>query len=109
MKQYEIWWAELPQPAGRRPVLLLSRDSAYNYLTSVLVVEITTTVRNIPVEVAIGKAEGLKKASAINCDNLRTLAKARLKERIGALAHPRTLDLKRALGYAVAWEELMDL
>ena len=27
MKQYEIWWAELPEPVGRRPVLLLTRDA----------------------------------------------------------------------------------
>ena len=28
MKQYEIWWADLPKPAGRRPVLLLNRDDS---------------------------------------------------------------------------------
>jgi hypothetical protein len=32
MRQYEVWWASLPQPAGRRPVLLLSRNGAYGYL-----------------------------------------------------------------------------
>ena len=44
MKQYEIWWASLPQPAGRRPVLLLSRDSAYLYLRKFLAVEITSNI-----------------------------------------------------------------
>ena len=29
MKRGEIWWADLPPPVGRRPVLLLSRDRAY--------------------------------------------------------------------------------
>src|SRR5262245_31854920 len=26
VKQYELWWAELPKPVGARPVLLLSRN-----------------------------------------------------------------------------------
>jgi len=29
VRRGEIWWADLPPPAGRRPVLLLSRDEAY--------------------------------------------------------------------------------
>jgi hypothetical protein len=32
MKQYQLWWAALPAPAGRRPVLLLNRNAAYFYL-----------------------------------------------------------------------------
>ena len=31
-----IWWAELPKPAGRRPMLLLSRDDAYAVLSDVV-------------------------------------------------------------------------
>jgi mRNA-degrading endonuclease toxin of MazEF toxin-antitoxin module len=31
MKRGEIWWAELELPAGRRPVLLSSRDEALFY------------------------------------------------------------------------------
>ncbi len=58
MKQYEIWWANLPAPAGRRPVLLLSRDSAYEYLNKFVVVEITTTVRSIAEEVPLGRLGG---------------------------------------------------
>lgn len=50
MKQYEVWWAALPQPAGRRPVLLLSRDSAYEYLNKFVTVEITSTVRRLPLK-----------------------------------------------------------
>jgi mRNA interferase MazF len=58
MKQYEVWWAALPAPIGRRPVMLLSRDAAYEFLNHVLAVEITTTVRGIPQEVRLGSREG---------------------------------------------------
>ena len=106
MKQYEIWWATLPQPAGRRPVLLLSRSSAYTYLNKSLVVEITTTVRNLPVEILLGKREGLAKTCAANFDNIHTVLTTTLSERIGALSRYRHSDAKRALGYALAWDEL---
>jgi len=53
VKQYEIWWADLPKPAGRRPVLLLSRDDAYGVLNKFVATEITATVRHIPLEVAL--------------------------------------------------------
>jgi mRNA-degrading endonuclease toxin of MazEF toxin-antitoxin module len=51
MKQYELWWATLPAPAGRRPVLLLSRNAAYSYLNKFATVEVTSTIRRIAVEV----------------------------------------------------------
>lgn len=108
MKQYEVWWASLPKPAGRRPVLLLSRDSAYSYLNKFLAVEITTTIRNIAVEVPLGREEGLARRCVANCDNIRTVAKSVLIGRIGTLRPQRRQELKRALGCALAWEELIN-
>jgi mRNA interferase MazF len=106
VRQYEIWQAHLPEPIGSRPVLLLSRDAAYGYLSRVLVVEITTTVRDIPVEVPLGRAEGLSRRSVANCDNLHAIPKARLGERLGALSPTRSPEVKRALGFALGWPEL---
>ena len=40
MKQFDIWWADLQEPVGRRPVLLLSRTDAYSYLNKFISVEI---------------------------------------------------------------------
>ncbi|MEK7407919.1 MAG: type II toxin-antitoxin system PemK/MazF family toxin [Acidobacteriota bacterium] len=108
MKQYEIWWAELSAPAGKRPVLLLSRHEAYEYLNKFVAAEITTTIRSIPVEVQLGPAEGLPKRCVANCDNLRTISRSRLVRRAGALAPRREAEVKRAVGYALGWEELMD-
>ena len=56
MKQYEVWWANLPAPAGRKPVMLLSRYSAYEYLNKFVVAEITSTVRGTAQEVNDGRA-----------------------------------------------------
>ena len=109
MKQYEIWWADLPRPAGRRPVLLLSRTDAYSYLNKFIVAEITTNVRSIPVELLVGRRDGLPKACSINCDNLRMLGRQYLVKRISALPATRHGEVKRAVGYAFAWPELMEV
>jgi mRNA interferase MazF len=106
MKQYEIRWANLPAPIGRRPVLLLSRTPAYAYLNKVIVGEVTSTIRGIPEEVGLGRREGLTRPSVVNLDNVHVIARTRLGDRLGALAPDRERDVKRALGYALGWPEL---
>ena len=106
MRQLEIRWANMPPPIGRRPVLLLSRTSAFAYLNKIIVAEVTSTVRSIPQEIQVGKKEGLPRPSVINFDNVHVVAKALLGERIGNLTSSREREVKRALGYALDWPEL---
>lgn len=106
MKQYEIWWVSLPPPVGRRPVLLLSRGSAYTVLNKVIVAEVTSTVRGIPVEVRLGRREGMLRPSVANLDNLHVVALSDLASRIGVLPASRVGEVKRALGYVLDWPEL---
>ncbi len=109
MKQMEIWWARLPDPIGRRPVLLLGRTSALSYLSRVLVAEVTTTIRAIPQEVSLGRREGLPRPCVANLDALRTIPRACLDEPIGAVAARRHIEVKRALGHVLHWAELTGL
>lgn len=108
LKQYDLWWAALPAPAGRRPLLLLSRNSAYQYLNKFIAVEITSTIRNIAVEVPLGRSEGLAVKCVANCDNVRTVPRSALTKRIGQLSQRRHAEVKRALGHALAWDELIE-
>ncbi len=108
LKQYDLWWASLPRPAGRRPVLLLSRNAAYSYLNKFVAVEVTSTVRHIAVEIPLGRAEGLPAKCVANCDNLRTVPRSALTKRIGQISSRRHSEVKRALGHALAWDELID-
>ena len=109
MKQYEFRWANLPAPIGRRPVLLLTRTPAFAYLNKAIVAEVTRTVRNIPQELRVGRKEGLTYGSVVNLDNVHVVAKDILGDRIGRLSPGRQLEIKRALGYALDWEELKSL
>ena len=96
-------WANLPDPIGRRPVLLLTRTAAYAYLNKVLIAEVTTTIRSIPQEVPLGKQEGLSRASVVNLDNIHVIPKTSVGQRIGSVPLPRHREIKRALGYALDW------
>ena len=106
MRQYEIRWANLPEPIGRRPVLLLTRTPAYEYLAKVVVAEITTTVRGIPQEVPLGRREGLGRPSVANLDNIHVIPLDRVGELVGVLLSARHTEVKRAVGYAFDWPEL---
>jgi mRNA interferase MazF len=106
MKQFDLMWADLPDPIGRRPVLLLTRTPAYAYLNKVLIAEVTSTVRGIPQEVLLGKKEGLVRSSVVNFDNIYVIPKAALSKFIGSVASVRHREIKRALGYVLDWPEL---
>ena len=87
----------------------MSRNDAYRYLGKFVVAEITTRIRAIPVEVRLGSREGLPSPCVANLDNLRTAARLWLDSRAGSLAPSRHREVKRALGYALGWDELIDL
>jgi mRNA interferase MazF len=106
MKQYEVWCARLPQPIGTRPVLLLSRDSAYEYLNRVIAVEVTSRIRGIPQEVAMDSREGLPQRCVANLDNLRAVPKGALEKKAGRLSPQRIGEVKRSLGHTLGWIEL---
>jgi mRNA-degrading endonuclease toxin of MazEF toxin-antitoxin module len=78
------------------------------YLSKCIVAEITSTVRGIAVEVGIGKDEGLARRCVANLDNVHVVPLSRLVARAGALAPSRQREVKRALGHALGWDELLD-
>jgi mRNA interferase MazF len=89
MDRSEVWWADLPPPAGRRPVLILTRATGVASRNQVVVAQIPTTVHNLPCEVALTRADGLPRNCVVNCDVLLTVPKARLTSRIAKLSRPK--------------------
>lgn len=82
--QGEIWWAELPE-AGRRPVLVVTRDAAIPVLRTILIAPITRTIRDIPTEVRLGVDQGLAEACVATFDNLQPVPRWALTDRVGHL------------------------
>ncbi|HET7503585.1 MAG TPA: type II toxin-antitoxin system PemK/MazF family toxin [Kofleriaceae bacterium] len=101
MKRGEIWWARLDLPAGRRPVVLVSRDAAYLIRTSITVAEVSTVIRGIASEVTLGKRDGMPRACVINTDNLVTIPKQMIESRIAVLAAAKLAALDAALGFSL--------
>jgi mRNA interferase MazF len=101
MRRGEVWWAELPEPVGHRPVVLVTRDGAYGYRTMATVAPVTTTVRGIPAEVQLGPADGMPRRCVVNLDNLQTVDQRRLRERITLLASKRLQEIDDAIHFAL--------
>jgi mRNA interferase MazF len=101
VKRGEIWWAELPKPAGRRPLILLSRDEAYEIRRLVTVAPVTTRVRGIPVEVALGPKDGMPRECVINLDTVTTIPKDAPKEWLIVLSRSKMTAVEAALRFAL--------
>ena len=65
------------------------------------VVGVTTRVRGIPTEVALGKGQGLRKDCVANCDHVFTVAKGAFGGYRGELGPVETRQLNDALRIAL--------
>jgi mRNA interferase MazF len=104
VKRGEIRWYRFHPPDKRRPVLVLTRTSAIEYLGELTVAPITTTVRDIPTEVLLSKADGMPHDCAINLDHLQTVSRARLGAPITSLSTHRWAEVQAALNFALGFD-----
>ena len=101
MKHGEIRWYKFTKPDKKRPVLILTRDSVLQYLGEVTVAPITSTIRDIPSEVFLSKADGMPLECAVNCDHLQTVSKGRIGSLITSLPPAKMADVGRAIRFAL--------
>lgn len=98
MKRGEVWWANLARPVGRRPVLLLSRDSMPSGRAEITVAYLTSHIRNRQVEVLLSPDEDdIPRDSVVNLDSINTISKTALQEYICTLSAARMLEVKAAI------------
>ena len=101
MRRGEIWWAELEPPAGRRPVVLLSRDEAYLVRSLVIVAPITTRIRHIPSEVPLAADDGMPQNCVATLDTITTVPKDCLRNRLVALSSQKMKEVEAAVHFAL--------
>ena len=92
---------DLPSPAGRSPAVLLSRDAAYRVRAAITVAPVTRTIRNIPVEVILDQSDGMPARCVVNLDDITTLPKALVKQRITALSTEKIQQVDQAIRFAL--------
>ncbi len=97
----EVVWLEL-ELEGRRPVVVLTRDTALPALRNVVVALVTRTIRGIETEVQIGPDDGMPVECAVSLDNLSTVPQALLTESITRLSPLRMDEICRALSQATS-------
>ena len=86
MERGEIRWYTFKSPNKKRPVVILTRNSALNFLGEVTIAPITSTIRDIPTEVILDQKDGMKTLSAINFDHIQTVSKSKIGAYISKLS-----------------------
>src|SRR5277367_1089469 len=91
IQQGSVVWAQLPQPFGRRPVVVMTRDAVVGRMNALTVAPITRTIRNIDTEVILQPADGVPTACAISLDNIFTIPRSALGKTITVLSREKLL------------------
>ncbi len=91
-------------PDKKRPIVVLTRDSAIGYLTSVTVAPITSTIRGVPSEVVLNEDDGMKSLCAVNLHNAVTVSQQRLGRRVARLSAARMNEICAAVRFSLGCE-----
>lgn len=109
MEQGDVYWYPFKPPAKRRPVVILTREGALNFLSSVIVVPLTTTIRNIPTEVLLTRDDGLPEVCVANLDTIHTIQKGNLTSFITHLSDEKMRQIYFALQLALGFDKYLDI
>ncbi|MCP9449497.1 MAG: type II toxin-antitoxin system PemK/MazF family toxin [Nitrospira sp.] len=102
MRRGEVRWYKFSSPDKRRPVVILTRDSALEFLGEVTVAPVTSTIRDIPSEVLLTEADGMSRPCAVNLDHIQTVSKGKIGSLITTLSSDRMSQIRQALRFALA-------
>ena len=103
MRRGEVRWYKFSSPDKRRPVVILTRDSAIDYLGQVTIAPITRTIREGPSEVVLTRADGLPEDSAVNLHHVQTVSRGKLGGLITTLTEEKMQNVKKALLFALGF------
>jgi mRNA interferase MazF len=104
VRRGDVCWYTFKAPDKRRPVLILTRDSAIEVLHSVTIAPITSTIRSIPTEVVLTADDGLPDTCAANFDNLQTVHKSQIGDRIAHLTVRKMKEAVAAVSFALEFD-----
>lgn len=97
-------WYVFSRPDKRRPVLILTRDSALSFLGEVTVAPVTSTIRDIPSEVVLAAGDGMARECAVNLDHVQTVSRRRIGALVTTLGPGRMREVGAALLFALGFD-----
>jgi len=117
IKRGELYYADLSpvvgsEQGGVRPILIVQNDTGNKYSPTIIAAAITSQLgkARLPTHIELSANEfGLVKNSVILLEQIRTLDKRRLKERIGALSESTMRKVNTALLISVVVSSNVDL
>jgi mRNA interferase MazF len=83
--------------------VILTRDSALEFLSEVTVTPITSTIRDIPSKVRLPSDEGMPRDCAVNLDHLQTVARSKLGPLIATLSSHKMAKIRAACAFALGF------
>lgn len=99
IRRGDVWFAATP--GGDRPVLVLTRDPVADRIGSVVVAGLTRTRRGLVSEVQLTPdRDGVPTHCVVNFDNIYTLRREELRQKVTNLSPVRMADACRALSNA---------
>jgi mRNA interferase MazF len=107
VKRGEVRWYTFKAPDKRRPVLVLTRDTALSFLNAVTVAPITTTIREIPSEVYLDQDDGMNEPCVVNFDNIITIPREQVDDLIITLSFEKMLEAEKAIRFALGFVGLV--
>jgi mRNA interferase MazF len=105
MNRGDVRWYTFKAPDKKRPVLILTRESAISVLNSVTIAPITSTIRSIPTELLLTEQDGVPHTCAANFDNLQTVPKSNIGDRITRLTSRRMNEAAAAVSFALGFDD----
>jgi mRNA interferase MazF len=103
MKRGDVRWYRFAKPDKRRPVVILTRDSALEFLGEVTVAPVTSTIRDIPTEVFLGRGDGMPTDCAVNLDHVQTVSKTKIGPLIATLSVRKLAEIRQGLLFALGF------
>ena len=115
VKKGDLYFADLSpvvgsEQGGVRPVLVVQNDIGNKHSPTIIVAAVTSQINKakLPTHVEIGAGRGgLSKNSVVLLEQLRTIDKQRLKERIGTLSEAQMPTVDEALGVSLGIVDTM--
>ena len=113
VKRGDVFYADLSpvvgsEQGGVRPVLVIQNDIGNKYSPTVIIAAVTSQINKakLPTHIEIsGDEYGLNKDSVILAEQVRTIDKRRLKEKIGHLDEELMARVNEALEISFGLEE----
>lgn len=101
LRRGEVRWYQFRRPDKKRPIVILTRDSALDFLGEITIAPITSTVRDIPSEVLLTTQDGMARDCAINLDHVQTVPKRKVGSLVTTLSREKLDRIKVALSFAL--------